>query len=141
MFVACTKLRFFTLVAQCPPECHLLPFTNVPPQVAAATGHTVTLVDTNDDLLKKSVKGIEGSLKRVVKKKFADKPEVRNSRTPCKIKAGSSLDRMKRGALTGGLCPACRRQARNSSRRPSRTCPRPLMPLLHLTALTWCWRP
>lgn len=46
-------------------------------KVAAATGHTVTLVDTNDGILKKALKGIEGSLKRVVKKKFADKPEVR----------------------------------------------------------------
>lgn len=45
-------------------------------QVAASTGHTVTLVDTSDDILKKAVKGIEGSLKRVVKKKFADKPEA-----------------------------------------------------------------
>lgn len=45
-------------------------------QVAASTGHTVTVVDTNDGILQKSVKGIEGSLKRVVKKKFADKPEA-----------------------------------------------------------------
>ncbi|CAN9510315.1 unnamed protein product [Ophioblennius macclurei] len=45
-------------------------------QVAASTGHTVTLVDTSEDILKKSFKGIEGSLKRVVKKKFADKPEA-----------------------------------------------------------------
>ncbi|KAM9770187.1 hydroxyacyl-coenzyme A dehydrogenase, mitochondrial [Menidia menidia] len=45
-------------------------------QVAASTGHTVTLVDTSEDILKKSVKGIEGSLRRVVKKKFADKPEA-----------------------------------------------------------------
>lgn len=45
-------------------------------QVAASTGHSVTLVDTSDNILKKSVKGIEGSLKRVVKKKFADKPEA-----------------------------------------------------------------
>ncbi|XP_034544301.1 hydroxyacyl-coenzyme A dehydrogenase, mitochondrial-like isoform X2 [Notolabrus celidotus] len=45
-------------------------------QVAASTGHTVTLVDTNDDILKKAVKRIEGSLKRVVKKKYADKPEA-----------------------------------------------------------------
>ncbi|KAM9856720.1 hydroxyacyl-coenzyme A dehydrogenase, mitochondrial [Aulostomus maculatus] len=45
-------------------------------QVAASTGHTVTLVDTSNDILQKSVKGIEGSLKRVVKKKFADKPEA-----------------------------------------------------------------
>ncbi|CAL8331595.1 unnamed protein product [Lota lota] len=45
-------------------------------QVAAATGHSVTLVDTSEDILKKALKGIEGSLKRVVKKKFADKPEA-----------------------------------------------------------------
>lgn len=45
-------------------------------QVAASTGHSVTLVDTSDDILKKALKGIEGSLKRVVKKKFADKPEA-----------------------------------------------------------------
>lgn len=50
-------------------------------KVAAATGHSVTLVDTNDDILKTAVKGIEGSLKRVVKKKFADKPEVRTNQT------------------------------------------------------------
>ncbi len=41
----------------------------------------MTLVDTSDDILKKSVKGIEGSLKRVVKKKFADKPAVRRGRS------------------------------------------------------------
>lgn len=45
-------------------------------QVAATTGHTVVLVDTSEDILKKSTQGIEGSLKRVAKKKFADKPEV-----------------------------------------------------------------
>ncbi|XP_030004368.1 hydroxyacyl-coenzyme A dehydrogenase, mitochondrial [Sphaeramia orbicularis] len=45
-------------------------------QVAASTGHSVMLVDTSDDILKKSIKGIEGSLKRVAKKKFADKPEA-----------------------------------------------------------------
>ncbi|XP_030643862.1 hydroxyacyl-coenzyme A dehydrogenase, mitochondrial [Chanos chanos] len=45
-------------------------------QVAASTGHSVALVDTSEDILKKSVKGIEGSLKRVVKKKYADKPEA-----------------------------------------------------------------
>ncbi|XP_061843851.1 hydroxyacyl-coenzyme A dehydrogenase, mitochondrial [Nerophis lumbriciformis] len=45
-------------------------------QVAAATGHQVTLVDTSDSILQKAVKGIESSLKRVVKKKFADKPEA-----------------------------------------------------------------
>lgn len=45
-------------------------------QVAAASGHTVVLVDQSDEILKKSTKGIEESLKRVIKKKFADKPEV-----------------------------------------------------------------
>ncbi|XP_013863209.1 hydroxyacyl-coenzyme A dehydrogenase, mitochondrial [Austrofundulus limnaeus] len=45
-------------------------------QVAASTGHTVTLVDMSEDILTKSVKGIEGSLRRVAKKKFADKPEA-----------------------------------------------------------------
>nr|XP_057921201.1 hydroxyacyl-coenzyme A dehydrogenase, mitochondrial isoform X2 [Doryrhamphus excisus] len=45
-------------------------------QVAATTGHQVTLVDTSDTILKKSVKGMEASLKRVVKKKYADKPEA-----------------------------------------------------------------
>lgn len=46
-------------------------------KVAASTGHSVTLVDTNGEILKKAVKGIEGNLKRVAKKKFSDKPEVR----------------------------------------------------------------
>lgn len=45
-------------------------------QVAATTGHSVVLVDTSEDILKKAAKGIEGSLKRVVKKKFADNPEA-----------------------------------------------------------------
>ncbi|XP_051940471.1 hydroxyacyl-coenzyme A dehydrogenase, mitochondrial [Hippocampus zosterae] len=45
-------------------------------QVAASTGHQVTLVDTSDAILTKAIKGIEASLKRVVKKKFADKPEA-----------------------------------------------------------------
>lgn len=45
-------------------------------QTAAATGHSVVLVDQTDDILSKSVKGIEDSLKRVAKKKFADKPEA-----------------------------------------------------------------
>ncbi|XP_077461421.1 hydroxyacyl-coenzyme A dehydrogenase, mitochondrial isoform X2 [Stigmatopora argus] len=45
-------------------------------QVAASTGHQVTLVDTSEAILAKGVKGIETSLKRVVKKKFADKPEA-----------------------------------------------------------------
>lgn len=46
----------------------------------------MTLVDTSDDILKKAIKGIEGSLKRVVKKKFADKPEVRLGGPSDKIK-------------------------------------------------------
>nr|XP_009930452.1 PREDICTED: hydroxyacyl-coenzyme A dehydrogenase, mitochondrial [Opisthocomus hoazin] len=45
-------------------------------RVAAASGHTVVLVDQSDEILKKSTKGIEESLKRVIKKKFADKPEA-----------------------------------------------------------------
>ncbi|CAH2300796.1 hydroxyacyl-coenzyme A dehydrogenase, mitochondrial [Pelobates cultripes] len=45
-------------------------------QVAAATGHTVVLVDQTEDILKKSRKSIEDSLKRVTKKMFAERPEV-----------------------------------------------------------------
>lgn len=46
------------------------------PQVAAATGHTVVLVDQTEDLLEKSKKGIEASLKKVAKKKFVENPKV-----------------------------------------------------------------
>ncbi|XP_044285440.1 hydroxyacyl-coenzyme A dehydrogenase, mitochondrial [Varanus komodoensis] len=45
-------------------------------QVAAATGHSVILVDQTDEILNKSKKGIEDSLTRLAKKKFADKPEA-----------------------------------------------------------------
>ncbi|XP_062992239.1 hydroxyacyl-coenzyme A dehydrogenase, mitochondrial [Elgaria multicarinata webbii] len=45
-------------------------------QIAAATGHTVILVDQSDEILNKSKKGIEESLKKLTKKKFADKPEA-----------------------------------------------------------------
>ncbi|KAJ6668889.1 hypothetical protein lerEdw1_012376 [Lerista edwardsae] len=45
-------------------------------QIAAATGHTVILVDQSDEILNKSKKGIEDGLKRVTKKKFVDKPEA-----------------------------------------------------------------
>ncbi|XP_034967473.2 hydroxyacyl-coenzyme A dehydrogenase, mitochondrial [Zootoca vivipara] len=45
-------------------------------QIAAATGHTVVLVDQSDEILNKSKKGIEDSLKKLTKKKFADKPEA-----------------------------------------------------------------
>ncbi|XP_036096972.1 hydroxyacyl-coenzyme A dehydrogenase, mitochondrial isoform X1 [Molossus molossus] len=43
-------------------------------QVAAATGHTVVLVDQAEDILAKSKKGIEESLKKIAKKKFAENP-------------------------------------------------------------------
>ncbi|KAJ1217606.1 hypothetical protein NDU88_005199 [Pleurodeles waltl] len=45
-------------------------------QTAAATGHSVVLVDQTEDILKHSRKGIEDSLKKLVKKKFAEKPEA-----------------------------------------------------------------
>ncbi|XP_015450391.1 hydroxyacyl-coenzyme A dehydrogenase, mitochondrial isoform X1 [Pteropus alecto] len=41
-------------------------------QVAAATGHTVVLVDQTENILAKSKKAIEESLRRVAKKKFAE---------------------------------------------------------------------
>ena len=44
-------------------------------QVAAATGHTVVLVDQTEDILEKSRKGIEESLRKVAKKKFAENPK------------------------------------------------------------------
>uniref|UniRef100_A0A2K5CZ63 Hydroxyacyl-coenzyme A dehydrogenase, mitochondrial n=1 Tax=Aotus nancymaae TaxID=37293 RepID=A0A2K5CZ63_AOTNA len=45
-------------------------------QVAAATGHTVVLVDQTEDILAKSKKGIEESLRKVAKKKFAEDPKA-----------------------------------------------------------------
>ncbi|XP_061441420.1 hydroxyacyl-coenzyme A dehydrogenase, mitochondrial isoform X2 [Rhineura floridana] len=45
-------------------------------KIAAATGHTVILVDQSNEILNKSKQGIEDSLKRLAKKKFADKPEA-----------------------------------------------------------------
>ncbi|KAM4808754.1 hydroxyacyl-coenzyme A dehydrogenase, mitochondrial [Rhinophrynus dorsalis] len=45
-------------------------------QVVATTGHSVVLVDQSDEILKKSRKVIEDSLKRMTKKLFADKPEA-----------------------------------------------------------------
>ncbi|KAL0594451.1 Hydroxyacyl-coenzyme A dehydrogenase, mitochondrial [Plecturocebus cupreus] len=44
--------------------------------VAAATGHTVVLVDQTEDILAKSKKGIEESLRKVAKKKFAEDPKA-----------------------------------------------------------------
>lgn len=45
-------------------------------QVSAATGHTVVLVDQTEDILAKSKKGIEESLKRMAKKKFTENPKA-----------------------------------------------------------------
>ena len=42
----------------------------MPWQVAAQTGHNVTLVDVKDEFLDKSRANIEGSIKRVAKKMF-----------------------------------------------------------------------
>lgn len=50
--------------------------------MAAATGHTVVLVDQTDDILAKSKKGIEDSLKRMAKKKFAENPKVSSYQCP-----------------------------------------------------------
>jgi len=44
-------------------------------QVSAQSGHKVTLVDVSNDVLQKSRSGIEKSLQRVVKKKYADNPD------------------------------------------------------------------
>lgn len=43
-------------------------------QVAAATGHNVTLVEVNDKLVDKAIGGIKKSLERVAKKQFKDDP-------------------------------------------------------------------
>jgi len=48
-------------------------------QVAAATNHSVTLVDQNEDILAKSTAAIQKSLGRVAKKKFADDGERQSS--------------------------------------------------------------
>jgi len=47
-------------------------------QVAAQTGHDVTLVDVSQDLVKKGLGNIEASLNRVVKKQFEKDPEAGN---------------------------------------------------------------
>ncbi|KAJ9597989.1 hypothetical protein L9F63_026906 [Diploptera punctata] len=43
-------------------------------QVAAQTGHQVTIVEVNEDALKKAQAGIQTSLQRVAKKLYKDKP-------------------------------------------------------------------
>ena len=45
-------------------------------QVAATTGHQVVVVDQTDDILSKAQSGINKSLQRVAKKKFAENPKV-----------------------------------------------------------------
>ncbi|XP_021540184.1 hydroxyacyl-coenzyme A dehydrogenase, mitochondrial [Neomonachus schauinslandi] len=45
-------------------------------QVAGTTGHTVVLVDQTEDILAKSKRGIEESLRKVAKKKFAENPKA-----------------------------------------------------------------
>lgn len=46
-------------------------------QVAATVGQQVTIIDVDESILNKSQATIKKSLERVVKKKFADKPEVK----------------------------------------------------------------
>ena len=46
-------------------------------QVSAHTGHSVTLVDLNNDLLTRAEQRIKGSLQRVAKKQFPDDQKVR----------------------------------------------------------------
>uniref|UniRef100_A0A8D2HP54 Hydroxyacyl-coenzyme A dehydrogenase, mitochondrial n=1 Tax=Urocitellus parryii TaxID=9999 RepID=A0A8D2HP54_UROPR len=45
-------------------------------QVAAASGHTVVLVDQTEDILAKSKKSIEENLRKMSKKKFAENPKA-----------------------------------------------------------------
>ena len=45
--------------------------------MAAQSGHDVTIADLSEDLLNKSKAGIEKSLNRVIKKKYAEDQEVR----------------------------------------------------------------
>lgn len=61
----------------------LFPF----PQVAAQTGHNVTMVDMNEDILAKSTAHIQKSLSRVVKKQFKDDQAV----SLLYIRSGNSL--------------------------------------------------
>ena len=49
---------------------------NDSPQVAATTGHQVTVVDQTNAILTKSMRSIEKGLNRVANKKFKDDPEV-----------------------------------------------------------------
>ena len=53
-------------------------------QVSAHTGHSVVLVDLNNDLLTRAEQRIKGSLQRVAKKQFLDDQKV------CMISRGES---------------------------------------------------
>ncbi|CAG5129938.1 unnamed protein product [Candidula unifasciata] len=48
-------------------------------QVAAANGHTVTVVDQTDEIINKATAAIKKSLGRVVKKKFPDDPKAQQT--------------------------------------------------------------
>ncbi|GIY12388.1 hydroxyacyl-coenzyme A dehydrogenase, mitochondrial [Caerostris extrusa] len=45
-------------------------------QVAAQTGHNVTLVDVSEPILEKAHSRIQKSLERVAKKKFSDNAQI-----------------------------------------------------------------
>ncbi|XP_058829567.1 hydroxyacyl-coenzyme A dehydrogenase, mitochondrial-like isoform X1 [Topomyia yanbarensis] len=64
-------------------------------QVAAATGHNVTLVEVNDQLVDKAIGGIKKSLERVAKKQFKDdsaKGQEYIQGTLDKLKGSSKLE-------------------------------------------------
>lgn len=64
-------------------------------QVAASTGHNVTLVEINDQLVDKAVGGIKKSLERVAKKQFKDdaaKGQQYIESTLAKLKGSSMLE-------------------------------------------------
>jgi len=64
-------------------------------QVAAQTGHNVTLVDVSDQVLQKSVTNIQNSLERIAKKKYAEKPQDKEkfvSETLQRLKTNTNSD-------------------------------------------------
>lgn len=64
-------------------------------QVAAATGHNVTLVEINDQLVNKAMGGIKKSLERVAKKQFKDdtaKGQGYIETTLSKLKGSTNLE-------------------------------------------------
>lgn len=72
-------------------------------QVAAQTGHDVTLVDISDQVLNKAVGSIKKSLERVAKKKYSDNPkegEIFISETLGRLKTNTSaIDSVKSADL------------------------------------------